>query len=543
MDVPATHECDVLIVGLGPTGALLANLLGLNGWSVIGIERHETVFDAARAVHFDDEAMRVFQAAGLSREVANTSEPFAYMEFRRSFHADPMVTAKIATDDQPFGHARSWWFHQPTLEQHLRDGLRRFSNVTSLYGFTVSEIEQTSDHVFASAANAQGENVRVRARYLVGCDGGRSFVRKSAGIPLRSAGFDECWLVTDIRTRSGEKDKTLPANHAQICDPKQPATYVPIAGPYYRWEFLVVDEAAQATSDEAAIRERLSSYVDLQTVEIIRVARYTFHGLWAEDWVSGRVILAGDAAHQMPPFLGQGLCSGVRDAQALAWRLDLILSGRCAPHILEDYTQERCAHVCEIIKGAILLGRIIQTRNRAVAFLRDHVFFRALRRIAPFRRAFIKNVNRKKPLKRGCVGSHSSLAGQLALQPRVTAAQGRIELLDDVLGRGFAVVAREGVLNENRSVLNELCRHLPCRMFEFSVDGSNGSSADHTGMLRQWFDQSGIDFVLIRPDRYVFDAGTKTQLSEAVSELLARLSTNGRMNASPLESVAAVTRY
>lgn len=541
MKVPIMHECDVLIVGLGPTGSLLANLLGQYGWSVIGIEPHEKVFDAARAVHFDDETMRVFQFAGLSREIERTSEPFTHIEFRRSFRAEPMVTAKIGSDDHPYGHPQSWWFHQPILEQHLRDGLLRFPTVKALYGFTATEMEQSSDGVLVSAVSGVGESVRIRARYLVGCDGGRSFVRKTAGIPLQSAGFDESWLVVDIRTRSGEKDRTLPPNHAQICDPKQPATYVPTAGPYYRWEFLVVDKNEKEVTDPAVVRERLSRYVDLSTMEIVRTACYTFHGLWAEDWVSGRVVLAGDAAHQMPPFLGQGLCSGVRDAHALAWRLDLILSGRSAPGILKDYSEERCAHVREIIKGAIRLGRIIQTRNEAIAFLRDQLFFRALRSVALFRKAFLKNVNRKKPLKDGCIGSLSCLAGRLSPQPQVGLTAGSTELLDEALGHGFAVLARRGVLKQNRPILDELSRRLPVRMLEFSTHGMNGRLVDHQNTLHQWFDKDGIDFVVIRPDRYIYDAGKSGELQRTVSELLDRLSA-GHPSAATMPACPSLAR-
>jgi len=239
--------------------------------------------------------------------------------------------------------------------------------------------------------------------------------------------------------------------------------------------------------------------------------------------VSGRIILAGDAAHQMPPFLGQGLCSGIRDAHALSWRLNLILSGYSNVSILDHYFQERSPHVREIIRGAIFFGSLIQTRNRVVAFLRDNLIFRPVSLFGPTRRAFLKAINRKRPLKGGCLG-RSPLAGHLALQPQITLPDGKVELLDEAIGRDFAVLARKGTLAQYRLVLDEFRRALPVRMLEFGRGSENADLTDHTGVLERWFDQYGIEFVLIRPDRYVFDAGPSQELEAAVRSLQSCLS-------------------
>src|SRR5271157_1460327 len=521
---PVPHECDVAIVGLGPTGAMLANLLGQYGWSVIALERDVEVYPATRAIHFDDEAMRVFQFAGLSREVERTSEPFHEMELKRTARSKPLLRLKVGSHDHPYGHALAWWFHQPTLEGHLREGLKRYPTVQPLYGVVVDEITQTADRVIASGHRPSGECVRVEAKFLVGSDGGRSFVRKSAGIALDSANFDEQWVVVDTRTRTGEKDMSLPPNHAQICNPRQPTTYVPLAGPYYRWELMVTDgKSIEEATDPAFVRQQISAFVDLARIDIVRIASYNFHGLWARSWVSGRIILAGDAAHQMPPFLGQGLCSGIRDAHALSWRLNLILSGYSNASILDHYFQERSPHVREIIRGAIFFGSLIQTRNRLVAFLRDNLLLRPANLCGPTRRAFLKAIQRKRPLKGGCLG-RSRLAGHLALQPQITLPDGRVELLDEALGYDFAVLARKGSLAQPKVVLDELQRALPVRVLEFGDGSENADITDHTGVLERWFNQYGIDFVLIRPDRYIFDAGSSPELEAAVRSLQSCLS-------------------
>jgi len=520
---PVVHECDVAIVGLGPTGAMLANLLGQYGWSVIGLERDVEIYPATRAIHFDDECMRIFQFAGLSREVESTSEPFLEMELKRTAHGKPLLKLQVDSQDHPYGYASAWWFHQPTFEGRLREGLKRYANVRPLFGVGVDEITQSTERVVASGRLPSGESVRVEARYLVGCDGGRSFVRKSAGITIDSANFDQSWVVVDTKTRTGKKDKNLPPNHAQICDPGQPTTYVPVAGPHYRWELMVTGgkSIAEAT-DPALVRRQISAFIDLDKIEIVRIASYNFHALWAKSWVSGRIILAGDAAHQMPPFLGQGMCAGIRDAHALSWRLNLILSGRTDASILGDYFRERSVHVREIIRGAIFLGSLVQTQNRLVAFLRDNLLLRPANFFGATRRAFMKGINRKRPLKGGCLG-HSALAGHLALQPPITLPDGTIDLLDEALGHDFVVLARKGTIARQRTILNDLRRAIPVSFLEFGDASDRAVITDHKGVLHRWFGEHEIDFVLIRPDRYVFDAGRGSKLDEAVRGLLSCL--------------------
>jgi 3-(3-hydroxy-phenyl)propionate hydroxylase len=518
-----THQCDVVIVGLGPTGAMLANLLGQYGWSVIGLERDVEIYPATRAIHFDDETMRIFQYAGLSQQIERISEPFTEMEYKRTPGGEPLLRLEVGNQDYRYGHALAWWFHQPTLEAQFREGLKRYSNVQVFYGVTADEITQTESSVVVTGRSQSGECSQISAKFLVGCDGGRSFVRKCAGIKLDSAKFDERWVVVDTRTRSGEKDKSMPPRHAQICDPRQPTTYVPLAGPYYRWELCVRDgKSVEEATDPAFVQQQLRAFVDLEKIEIVRVACYNFHALWARNWVAGRIILAGDAAHQMPPFLGQGLCSGIRDAHALSWRLNLILSGCSNANVLEHYSHERSAHVREIIRGAVFVGNLIQTRNRVLAFLRDNLVFRAASLLGPTRRAFMKAINRKRPLKCGCLG-RSVLAGHLALQPRVTLPDGRVELLDDAIGRDFVVLGRRGSLAPHQDVLDDLRKALPVRVLEFGDGAESADITDHTGALQRWFSLHKIDFVLIRPDRYIFEAGSSQELKGAVHSLLSHL--------------------
>lgn len=517
--VKTTTSCDVIIVGLGPTGVMLANLLGQQGWSVVGVERDEDLYYAPRAVHFDDEVMRIFQYAGLGAEIARTSEAFTDMEIHLTPRGKPVSRSKIGSQDRRYGHPGAWWFHQPTLERQFHDGLKRFPSVQAWYGHSVTAIEQNEDSVTATVQRRDGSQQRLQGRYLIGCDGGRSFVRKEAKLTLESADFDEAWVVVDTKTRSGQKDPTLPINHSQTCNPAQPVTYVPMAGPYYEWQFMVMgDKGEREATDPLFVRQQLRDFVDLEKIEITRIAYYKFHGLWAKSWRNKRILLAGDSAHQMPPFLGQGMCSGVRDAHSLCWRMDLVLAGKADERLFDHYIAERSAHVQEIINGAMYLGNIIQTRSRLVAFFRDNLLFRFVGLFPRLNQAFNEKANRKKPLATGFIGNQHRLAGHLAIQPLITPVSGGERLLlDEVLGHDFALLSRKGSLSRLANAISALQARVPIRHVEFAEEAGAGAIGDSTGALARWFDQQQLDWVLIRPDRYVFDGGHSDALSSVVA--------------------------
>lgn len=526
METAITH-CDVVIVGMGPTGAMLANLLGQQGWSVVALERDADIYYAPRAVHFDDEIMRIFQAAGLAGAISQTCEAFRDMEILLKPGGRPAMRTEIGTQDGRYGHPGAWWFHQPTLERQLRAGLLRFEQVEALTGVTVTAIEQHAgdSYVTATARDQAGQQRKVRGRYLIGCDGGRSFVRKEARLALDSADFDEAWVVVDTKTRSGRKDPLLPRDHQQVCDPAQPVTYVPMAGPYYEWQFMVVgDKTEREATDPYLVRQQLKPFVDLDTIEITRIAYYRFHALWAREWRNGRVLLAGDAAHQMPPFLGQGMCAGIRDAHSLAWRLDLVLRGQTGDAALDDYVHERSAHVQQIISGAMFLGRVIQTRNPLVAFLRNNFMLRPASWFPRLNALFQTTANRKRPLRSGFFGfNRRRLAGHLAIQPRLALAAGVDVPLDDLAGNGFLLLARSGSLRGCELAVKQLQQLVPLKTIEFAPQPKADMAGDCEGKLAAWFAQHNADLMLIRPDRYVYDAGLGGDLPAIVRDFARRM--------------------
>jgi len=518
-------NCDVLIAGLGPTGAMLANLLGQRGWSVLALDRDADIYYAPKAVHFDDEIMRVFQAAGLDQTIAATAEPFAHMTLRLAANGPDVMRFEVGSQDQRYGHAGAWWFHQPTLERQFHDGLKRFPNVTAVRGAGLVAFTQDDADVTATARMTDGSERSVRARFLIGCDGGRSFVRRAADLKLETARFDQPWVVVDTKARCGGKEPSLPKYHFQVCDPAQPVTYVPTAGPYYEWQFMVTGgKSEREATDPAFVRAQLKPYADLNKIEITRIAYYVFHGLWATKWRRGNVILAGDSAHQMPPFLGQGMCSGIRDAHSLAWRLDLILRGCADARVLDDYQAERSAHVGAIIRGAMFLGNVIQTRSRTVAALRNAFVFRLPKLLPPLRQVIYRLANRKLPLREGFIGTNRrKIAGQLLPQPRVRTAAGQTVLLDEVLGNDFALLSRAGSLASHEPAVAALRHRLRLKSVAFGPAAATGGVADSDGVLTRLFETHNADFMLIRPDRYVFDAGRASDLARVAQDMTARL--------------------
>lgn len=518
-------DCDVVLIGLGPTGLVLANLLGQRGWTVAGFEADADVYYAPRAVHFDDEAMRIFQQAGLHEEMSRSCEPFQGMEFRLKPRGKPILRTKVGVQDRRHGFAGAWWFHQPTLERILRAGLERYPCVVPHYGALVADIAQDDGGVTVTATMPDGTRRSVRGRFAIGCDGGRSFTRKAAGLALESTDFDEAWVVVDTRTRSGTKDPDLPANHFQCCNPAQPVTYVPLSGPYYEWQFMVTDDKPEReATDPVYVRQKLRAFADLSKLEIIRIAYYRFHALWARRWRNGRILLAGDAAHQMPPFLGQGMCSGMRDAESLGWRLDLALQGYDYARLLDEYERERSEHVQHIIKGAMFLGNRIQTRSRLMAFLRNNLVFRPANWVPLFNRLFMMVANRKRPIQNGFFGSNRRrLAGRLFPQPVVARTDGTSVLLDEVLGRGFAIVVRQGAISGPPPEIRGVADRLPIRLVTFGTKPEAGVVGDPSGALHTWFKREKVDFALVRPDHYVYDAGQAHQLGAVLQSFLGSL--------------------
>ncbi|MET0272867.1 MAG: bifunctional 3-(3-hydroxy-phenyl)propionate/3-hydroxycinnamic acid hydroxylase [Phenylobacterium sp.] len=487
-------SCQVLVVGLGPVGAALAALLAEAGVRVLAIDKSTEVYPLPRAAHFDHEVMRIFQQLGIADRLDPHTRPVPGYEFRT---AQGEVLLRLASGGDrlaPSGWASGYMFNQPGLEGLLRERLVGSPRVDVRLGAEFKALRTQPEGVEATLGTPQGE-LLVEADYVVGCDGAWSPVREALGIALTDLQFDEPWLVIDALPRPGCK---LPEINLQICDPARPTTCVLMGPGRHRWEFMMLPgETPEQVLDEAFIRALLEPWdVD---VEIERKAVYRFHGLVAERWREGRVLIAGDAAHQTPPFAGQGMCAGIRDAANLAWKLADVLQGRAAPALLDTYQVEREPNVRAYIDLAIGMGRVVCTLDPVMAKARDEGMLAA-------RAAGVEAVPpaAPPPLSGPAILEGAPGAGQMFPQPTRRAGDA-IARLDDVLGAGAWLIGR--TLAGAPSGVS-------------AVALSDPRLAGFREALDSWLTAHDAQAVLVRPDRYVFGAGRPGHLLEAWAKAL-----------------------
>ena len=501
-------DADVAVVGYGPVGQLLAILLGRSGWRVDVLERWPEPYPLPRAVHLDHEVARVLQGAGVMAALAGRSEPASVYEWR---NAAGEILLRIGRDAE---HSLSGWpeslmFHQPELERILDARARSYARVRVDRGFEVHELGEDASGVELEARGAEGKTRRVRARFAVGCDGAQSFVRGRMGAAWSDLGFHFDWLVVDVLPK--EPRPWDPLNW-QLCDPARPTTLVSGGPGRRRFEFMrLPHETLDGLNGEAAAWRLLAAW-DLHpgNATLERHAVYTFGARWADAWRRGRLLLAGDAAHLMPPFAGQGMCSGLRDAANLAWKLDLVLAGRASETLLDTYTSERLPHVRSMIELSAALGRVICVPDPGAAAARDR------RMIAEARERKSPVPAQLPPLGPGLFAAGPA-AGQLFVQDRVRAG-GVTGLFDDVVGRGFVLVSPHG----------DPAAHLDPPLADFFASlggvsahvGPGGPIADLDDGYARWFAAHGVAVALQRPDASVF--GTAQSL-DGTAALVASL--------------------
>ena len=425
-------KTDVLVVGAGPTGLLLANLLGAMGVSTTLVETHDDTVQDPRAVSIDDEAMRALQAAGLAGEIAAIS-----VQGYGSIYRGPSgkAFASVMPTGKDYGFDKRNAFEQPAFEAVLRKALARYPHVTAHFGTEMTAFEQSSDSVQATVCARDAQEQSLHARYMVACDGGRSPVRKMLGIAMQGATFEEPWLIVDLKTTRNR------CFHTEVfCDPARACITLPGPGGIRRYEFkLHHSEAAVAAVQDDFIRGLLAAVGPDRDEAFRRVRVYTFHARIAERWQDGRVFLAGDAAHLTPPFAGQGMNSGLRDAHNLGWKLAEALHMECPKDLLASYEIERKPHAWSLIRLALRMGQVMMPASW-VQGMGTRALFRLLT-LFPAAREYVMQM-KYKPKPRFEAGfiwhtarpRKTSVVGQMLPQPVVEATDRCTYLLDDVLG-------------------------------------------------------------------------------------------------------------
>lgn len=515
----ATTDHDVLVIGFGPTGAVATGLLGRLGHRTLVVDRLTDIYDKPRAIALDHEIFRHFDNMGVAEAIAPYVEPFTASEH---FGADGQLIRRIDMVAKPFplGYTPSMVFSQPLVEAELRRHAMSFACVQAELGVELVDLVQHSDRVEATLKDDGGQLRTVTARYVLGCDGASSTVRQIAGITLEDLIFDEPWLVVDVRVDQAALAK-LPQNSAQFCNPARPVSFLIGPNNHRRWEIMLLPgEDSRQMERPENVWKLLAPWLAPEDGELWRAASYRFHALVAGNWRNGRIVIAGDAAHQQPPFIGQGMCQGLRDATNLAWKLDRVLKGTSPDTLLDSYTAERKQHVIELTGKIKAIGRSICERDPAAARQRDARILAegGGKPLALTRQEIIP------PLRAGFLSEQDGPArGTLFPQPRIVSGH-EARLLDQVTGPGLRVFI-DG--RSDTSALAALCAaypDLPAATIVPAGAGQPGTLEEIDGVMAGWFDRHGVAAAIVRPDHYVFGAARNAaELDRLLREVSSRL--------------------
>lgn len=507
---------DVIVCGCGPTGLVSALLLARSGRSVAIIDRYQDVYPLPRAIGYDHEIARVLNLIGLSEAMEPlTAKPDVYQW--RNASDELLFELKWGVGESISGFHASYLFSQPEMERELNNRAIAHPMIDVMRGLRVADVSQDAHSITVSAHRENGDTVAVEGKWLIGADGANSTVRQCLGLEMENLGFEADWLVVDVKPQPGQR---LPCDDdlmLQVCDPARPTTVVSGGPGRRRWEFMALANETLADLNSAECAWRLLEPWDVTPANAVleRHAIYTFRGAVASHWRNGRGFIAGDAAHLTPPFAGQGLCAGLRDAIAIAWRLDLALAGNANEFLLDSYESERREHARTWVMNAIELGRVICVLDPEEARMRDAGMMQA-------------RLEGKPPP----ASSHMPRLGPGLFLPEsgggILGFGGIVEHggcrghLDDLLPTGFVLLVR------NRSQIEAL--DPLARAFLADIGGhcvafdADGPVSDCEGAYLGWLDKIGADAAIIRPDFYLFGAangdGGANTLVAALQEMM-----------------------
>ena len=548
-EIPIDHRCQVAIVGAGPVGLTIANRLGQSGVNVIVIEKLAALIDYPRAIGIDDEALRTIQSIGLIEEVLPHTTPYHAMRF---LTPKGRCFADIQPMTDEFGWSRRNAFIQPQIDAALYRGLSRFKNVKVLFSREVHNLAQDGSGVTLHLKAPGNTEETISADYLIACDGGNSYARRHLGIPFDGKTAPNQWIVLDIA------NDPLAIPNVYVCaDPVRP--YVSAALPHAirRLEFMVMPgETEEQLNQPENMRKLLAKVLpDPDNVKLIRSRVYNHNARLAGQFRKGRIILAGDAAHIMPVWQGQGYNSGMRDAFNLGWKMALVAQGKAGDALLDTYEVERRDHAKAMIEISVLAGNIFAPPKRWQAALRDGITW-ALGFVPPIKRYFLEM--RFKPMPKYSQGAQvaetpyrkESPVGKMFIQPKVGTESGQDILLDDVIGPGFAIIAwgidptlglHDDQIARWKALGTTFIQILPSVQMKGQREVKDDviRVGDTQNRLKDWFGRHPASIVILRPDRFVGALAIPQTLSQVTEKYLHVLEAGPAIHeTAPLEKAA-----
>ena len=521
-----TLDTDVAIVGAGPTGTLLAILLGKEGKQVTMIERWPTIYDRPRAVTMDHEVARILATFGIDADNDSAIEYHEELYYWKNAALENLQLVDWKSVS-PSGWRVTYWFNQPELEERLHGIAAEIPSINLIRGWEAKSLLEDSQGVTVGLqeteelVGADGRQQNVRARYVVGCDGANSFVREQLGINVIDKGYFFDWLILDMVPHG---DYKMSPAQWQLCDPQRPTTLVPGGPGRRRWEFMVRPEESteEIAKPESAwkLLEPWGLSPDNATLE--RSAVYRFQARWAEQWRVGRCLIAGDAAHLMPPFAGEGMCAGFRDAVALSWRLNAIIEGKLGDAVLDSYVSERIHHAKHYIDFSQQLGNIICISDPEKAAQRDREMKAELdaRNHEPITGDLVH-------LGTGVWCEDTPAAGELSTQG-VVEANGKRDRFDQAVGVGWMVIGLD--TNPADALTDAQClalRRLDGKTIKIGAPGTVCDAVDIEGTYATWMTSIDARYFILRPDFYVAaTANSEADLGRRFDEVLHKLKFN-----------------
>lgn len=488
--MPSSETYDVAVIGYGPTGATAANILGQFGLKVLVVERDPDVYNRARAISTDEEVMRIWQSVGLAERLQRDMLPDRPLNF---VDADGVPFIDLKISPRGWGHPPQQFLYQPAVDRVLREGVHRFTGVEVLLEHECLRVVPKGDEVELMLADLRTDTFkRFHASYVIAADGGSSPTRGQLGIGYTGRTYTERWVVIDTKVLKEWDAHDRLRFH---CNPAQPTVDCPTPLGHHRWEYPAMPDATDQDllRDEAIWKVLGNQGITPDHVEILRAVIYSHHVRVADRWRAGRIFLAGDAAHAMPPWIGQGMSAGVRDAANLCWKLAAVINGQAPESLLDSYQSERKPHVTEVTRRACLAGWIITQRNPAIAFVRNH-FLRTLTRLPGQdkrlqRLTWIPDARYREGF---FAADGQAAVGWQIPQPWVTDAKGARVRFDDAVGGQWAIV------------------HI----------GEPPSGADAWGVptipvvepdLVDWLQRKKVVAVVLRPDGFIYAAAGSDQ--------------------------------